>query len=398
MNSGCESIDVTGAAVRSCELPRPDTSVTRRARTVVLCVLGVVFNAFLFGPSLKLTLHGVNDFMSDYSGTRLAFTGRMYNIAENLRVQREAAGWENINHLFMRPPFDALLMWPLGQLPYGTATVAWSLLMVAAVALFCYLWPGDRRMAALACCWSFPLFHVFANGQDIAFLLVAIAFTLREVRRGREGVAGLIFSLCSIKFHLLLLVPVLIIGQRRWRFLGGLAAGGGGLFALSFVPAGWDWPVRYLDLLRNPIGNPWPEAMPNLYGLTAGLAHGGAWLVAGSIAVAVLVGLICRRGSFETGLAAVLVGGILVAPHAYLSDCAMAVPALLITLPLVASGWARNFHFYLMAPVSTIWGLVHPTWIVTVGMLAYLATMGMKMESDGVEVVNDPAARESADQ
>jgi hypothetical protein len=337
--------------------------------------MGVAVNALLFGPALRLTATGINDFMSIYSGARLAFTGGMYDLAANLQVQRDTAGWENVNRLFLRPPFDALLMWPLGRLPYLMASHVWEILIVATIALFCILWPGDRRKATLACCWSLPVFYVFANGQDIGILLVLVALAMREMRRGRDTTAGLLFSLCSIKFHLLLLLPLLILRLRLWRFLGGLVMGGAILLVVSMAPGGWNWPARYVKLLQNPIGNPWPEMMPTVHGLTYGLAHSGAWETAGSLAVAALVWLALRKGSFEYGLAAVLVGGILVAPHAYLSDCGMAVPALLITLPLVTAAWQRYFHLFLFAPVGFIWALIHPTWITTLALIGYLTLM-----------------------
>jgi len=198
---------------------------------------------------------------------------------------------------------------------------------------------------------------------------VVIAATVLEMRRGHEGRAGVIFALCSIKFHLLLLLPVLILTQRRWTFLRGLLMGGTVLFALSFVPAGGAWPMRWLSLLSNPIGNPWPEAMPNLYGLTYGMPGSMVWQAVGSVAVAVVVWMACRRRSFEVGLAAVLIGGILVTPHAYLSDCALAVPALLILLPMVRMGWERKYVLYAMSPVCSIWAMLHPTWITTVSLM-----------------------------
>jgi hypothetical protein len=373
MTAGFQPVTETVASA-----PRTKSVSAGAVKTIAFCLLGLAVNAFLFGPSLQLTARGVNDFMSIYSGTRLAFTDNMYNIGENLRVQREAAGWDNINHLFLRPPFDALLMWPLGRLSYITAAHLWELLIVASVALFCYFWPGNRRAAAIACCWSFPLFHVFANGQDIALILLLIAIGLREMRRGRETTAGMIFALCSIKFHLLLLLPVLIIGQRRWKLLGGLMAGGALLFAVSFLPGGSHWVGRYLALLRNPIGNPWPEAMPNLHGLTDGLSHAAIWQAAGSLAVAILVFWVSRNKSFEFGLAAVLVGSILVAPHAYLSDIALALPALLITLPMV-SGVQRSFQIFLLSPACTLWAMIHPTWITTLTLIGYLVMLALSV-------------------
>lgn len=78
-------------------------------------------------------------------------------------------------------------------------------------------------------------------------------------------------------------------------------------------------------------------------------------------------------------MAAVLVGGILVAPHAYLSDCAMAVPALLITPPLAGSGVMRNSVLFL-----------HPAWVVTAGMLGYLGVLTMRQIHGESEAAGHP--------
>jgi hypothetical protein len=354
-----------------------------RMPMIVLCLLGIGFNAFLYGPSLRLTAFGINDFMSMYAGGRLAFTGGLYDLNQNLLLQRETAGWQNVDRLFVRPPFDALLMWPLARLPFLLASHVWEILIVAAIALFCCLWPGDRKTAALACCWSYPLFDVFANGQDVAILLVLIALAMREMKRGRDTKAGLLFSLCSIKFHLLFLLPILILRQRLWRFLAGLALGGAILLAVSFALAGWNWPMEWATLVRNPVSNPWPDAMPSVHGLTADLAHGGLWQAAGTLAVALLAWLACRKGGFEQGLAAVLVAGILVAPHAYLSDCALALPALLITLPLATAAWQRYFHLFLLSPMCSIWTVIHHTWITAAALITYLALMAFVLSRNG---------------
>jgi hypothetical protein len=353
------------------------SDLRNRTRVVALCVLGIAVNALLFGPSLQVTLQGRNDFMNIYSGTHLAFTDGMYDVPSNLRVMQDAAGWQNVNRLFNRPPFYALLMWPLGRLPFLTASHLWEILVLATIVLFCLLWPGDRKTTALVCCWSLPLFHVFANGQDVAILLVLIALATRAMRKGRDTTAGLLFSLCSIKFHLLLLLPLLILGQRRWRFLGGMATGGAVLAILSFPPGGWDWPVKYLRLLLNPIGNPWPDRMPSVQGISSSLPYSGLWTTAGITAVVLLTWWAVRKGGFEYGLAAVLVGGILVAPHVFLSDCAMAVPALLITMPLAAGPWRRNFHYFLLSPVCYIWALIGPAWLTGVALILYLVSIAI---------------------
>jgi hypothetical protein len=197
------------------------------------------------------------------------------------------------------------------------------------------------------------------------------------MRKGQDTTAGLLFSLCSIKFHLLLLLPVLILGQRRWRFLGGLAMGGAILTILSFPPGGWDWPVKYVRLLLNPIGNPWPTIMPSIHGISSSLPHSSLFETLGITVVVLLTWSAVRQGGFEYGLAAVLVGGILVAPHVFLADCAIAVPALLITMPLATEPWRRNFHYFLLLPVCYLWALLGPAWVTGVALILYLVSIAI---------------------
>ena len=355
---------------------RPLASDVSRRKLVILCLLGLGANACLFGPMLLLTGDGQNDFMGMYAGARLAFTGNMYDIHENFNVQHEAAGWENPNLLAVRLPFDALLMWPWNRLPYLQAQHLWEIAIVLTVALFCCLWPYDRKIAALACCWSFPLLTVFANGQDVALLLVVIALALRHMKRGSETAAGLVFSLCAVKFHLFLLVPLLVLSQKRWRFLGGLSVGAAILAVASFTVGGWNWPAQYLNLIRTPGINPAAISMPNLHGLVYRLPHHAIWQAAGTLAVALIVWHACRKTSFEYGIAAAMTGGVLVAPHDYLADCALVLPALLLTLPMAAEKWRRYFYLFLLSPLSSIWGGNYHTWITTLSLLALLIFLG----------------------
>jgi hypothetical protein len=346
-----------------------------RSRTVALCLLGIAFNTAFFGPALRMTATGYSDFMSIYSGARLAFTGGMYNLDRNLQVQQQTAGWENIHRLFLRPPFDALLVWPLGQLPFRQAAIVWEIMIVLTVSLFCYLWPCNRKIAALACCWSMPLFDVFAEGQDIAILMLLVVLAMREMKRGRDITAALLFSLCSIKVHLFLLLPILILRQKLWRFAVGILLGGSVLFAVSFSSGGRNWPKNYFALLSDPISNPWPDVMPSIHGLTAGLPYSMLWQALGIAVVVLLAWIACKRGGFEYGLAAILVGGILVAPHAYPQDCALVLPALLITLALTTADWHRYLHIFLFSPFFEICTFFNQTWIAATALIAYLAWM-----------------------
>jgi hypothetical protein len=115
--------------------------------------------------------------------------------------------------------------------------------------------------------------------------------------------------------------------------------------------------------------------MPNVHGLVAGLPHSSVWEIAGMLAVAFLTWIACRKGGFEYGLAAVLAGGVLVAPHAYIQDAAMAIPAVLITFPLAATAPRRYVHLFLASPFFGVWAIIDATWVTAFAIIAYLASL-----------------------
>ena len=298
-----------------------------------LCLAGIAVSAFTIGPgNWAYVQRGQTDFMDLYAGGKLAFSHDLYDPGQVTRVEAETGGRYSPTRLFMRPAAFAVLLWPFSQMPYRTASWAWEATNVVVLIGFIALWPpGNRWLAAVVCCWSVPAFMSLAEGQDIAFLLASIALALWLLRAGRDFAAGIVLSLCASKFHLFLLVPVWLIAGRRWKIARGLAAGGAGLAVLSFAN-GLDWPVRYVRLLLNPVNNPYASVMPGIHGLVDGLP-GHLWIEGLAFAViGVLVWRASRRGSVEWGLAAALTGGILVAPHAYVADCALLIPAGLIAL------------------------------------------------------------------
>jgi len=95
----------------------------------------------------------------------------------------------------------------------------------------------------------------------------------------------------------------------------------------------------------------------------------------GERAAAGLVWVAARRGSFDCALAATLISGILVAPHAYLQDCSLALPALLITFRLSAARSLRYFHVFLFSPFCAVWAMLDAGWIVASALLAYLGVV-----------------------
>jgi hypothetical protein len=231
--------------------------------------------------------------------------------------------------IYTRLPWLALLLWPLAQLPYVTAHAIWLVSRFAAIAGFILLWPHSRPpLTAVVCCWSMPLALGLTNGQDAPVLLLWLALSERFQESGKPFLAGAILSLCTAKFHLFLLLPLLYLIHRRWPVLAGFSAGCAVLLALCFVAGGWDWPAAYLRILQLPDINPARWFMPNVHGFfPSGALEWTAMAVvaAGSI-------LAISRLDYLTGLAVALTGSLLLSYHAYFQDALLLIPAILIAL------------------------------------------------------------------
>ncbi|HZS49442.1 MAG TPA: glycosyltransferase 87 family protein [Bryobacterales bacterium] len=360
---------------------------------VLGCLCGIVLMAPMAWAPRHRILAGVNDFVMFYAGAKLSGTPDLYNPARVRQVQGDSAGSTGENYLYCRPPYLALLIRPLGRMPYHTAYLLWQLLLLAGFAGFLALWrPTPFPITVLFSCLSLPLFACFMNAQDLPLLLLWIALSLRLEREGRHFWAGLIFSFCAAKFHLFLLVALLIVGQRLVRFAFGLAAGGLFFVTLSFATAGLGWPARYWEILKLTTTVDVVEQMPNLRGLFFGWPHSAWWEGLVGLTAVIAVWIIVRNADFEMGLAAALAGGLLIGVHGSVADAVLLLPACLIVYARTAEGWPRALAIVLLMPVGyVLWASPLPMLRVLVplsilGMLystAFLARLGSLRPGSG---------------
>jgi hypothetical protein len=178
--------------------------------------------------------------------------------------------------------------------------------------------------------WFLPVWVNMAAGQDDTLLLACLACVAFLLRRGHGVSAGLVLSLCAIKFQLFLLLPLFVFAHRLWRTAAGFCLGGAVLVLISFAAAGPRWPVDYFRILKfadsiDPIGK-----MPNLYGLLHGAPWGPFWISILSAAVGIAVWFTIRRSAVYYGLSITVLGSLLISLHGYLYDCLFMLPVLLI--------------------------------------------------------------------
>lgn len=363
-----------------------------RLRRVPLALVGVALLVMHWWPEQRVRA-GTNDFLMVYSGARLVGTPDQFNPARYRQEQIVATGGHGPAWDFVRLPAYALALRPLGGLPYWRAYLLWQALLTAALAGFILAWPvRDRSLLAVACCWSFPLSVGFANGQDDTFLLLLLALAVRSAER-KPLVAGLLLSMCALKYHLFLALPVALAAARRWRIFAGAAAGVAGILAVSFAVAGLHWPSYHLALVLSSRINPAVHTMPNLRGITAHLEQGVWPEIALAVSVVAAVAFIAARLDFRTALAAALLGGILVSHHAYPADLSLLIPALFVLTERFSEPIMRYTAVALLLPHWFVLRLPGPPGSLTagifvaasMGILGYLVMQARRQREGGLD-------------
>jgi hypothetical protein len=339
------------------------------AKTIAFWLAGIVVPALFFWPplcaiALRRAAAADNDFLAFYVSGKLVLQGEMYDIPAFQSA--EAALMKNsvpallLKRQAVRPPFFAAAFWPLAQLPFGVASALWMAMLLGAAIGFVWLWP-DRMAAAMACCWSAGLAACLVSAQDPPLILLWLAIALR-IRKAHPFLAGMLFALCAAKFHIFVFLPVLLWRHKLWR---GFLAGGIALIAISFAAAGWHWPAQYITALTQDIVSPGVQNMANLRGLFVSWPHAGAWEIGASLAIAIAVLAVVWKADFLHGLTVVLLGGILVSHHAYVQDCALLIPVVLIAVRDIpkwraARKWSLIPVALVLIPLSQLTGFFWP--------------------------------------
>lgn len=266
---------------------------------------------------------GRNDFAHFYIGGLLYGTPAIHSAEANQQKQIELTGVIMANSYFIRPTFYGFLLKPLGWLPYYPAYLVFQTISVMCLIFFLRAFaPGRHDLLILAAMMP-PLIANFVLGQDVMLLVGILTATILLARRGADFAAGLILTLCAIKFHLFLFLPAAVLLHRRFRIFWGGLVGGLILFVMGLGSGGFVVYPMLLNLLRNPINSPIPSIMPNLRGFVYAIAGDNtAFLVSLSVIVAgVVLYLAWRAETFEHTVAYCLIGGVLVNFHAYMQDC-----------------------------------------------------------------------------
>ena len=284
----------------------------RRVRLFALCCLscGLAFQVWLvvaghFPFEISGSPVGA-DFIAKAAGGRMALDGqwhRLYDPHAQFAVERELLGhswslWDS----FIAPPIAAYLFAPFAAVPYLVGVALWTAFSVLLIAASEWLlWPCvpvlhqfGRGFLLLVIFASFPTVQLLILGQDAAVCLFLLTMGLRLLLARRDMVAGSVLALGVFKPQYFLLVPLLLLLQRRWRALAAWAGVAGALTLLSVALIGGDGVRAYLHLLtgefnHNGVGGGRAWGVPSLFGL-ARLMRAFLPSTVGNIATAAMLG------------------------------------------------------------------------------------------------------------
>lgn len=344
------------------------------AAALILMALVVIINRERF-------LAGVNDFAQLYAGATLVGTPGLYQPEANKRVHREAIGVEVISVYYSRPPFYALILKPLALLPYQTAY--WIFQCVSLACIGWFLWTFGRRHieTVLFACIYPPLIIVLLQGQDVGIVVALASAGYLLMRKDRQFEAGLVWSLCAIKPHLLVFLPAALLFSRKWRALAGGVAGGVVLTALCYLAQGPHWISEYATLLSDAVIHPEPDNMPNLQAVQAAFAGAipGRWIGPATAAAAALsLVAVWRVKDWALRFAVALPAAILVSYHAYAQDTLLLLLTLVLVLEHQAEPPMVRFAALAVTPVASIlllmgspWSALYPAYLLV--WIAYAA-------------------------
>ena len=262
------------------------------------------------------------DFTAFYTGWRMVLEGRgsqLYDPAVQAEAQRTILGGQTFQaglNPFNNPPHMVLPYVPLGLLPLDVAFLAWTVIQALLLAGIIAMllrgvakdWTCVERFGLVAAFVAFPALAItFFQGAFALVLVVGITETLVAMEGGREGRAGALLALASVKPQGVFGVGIAVLVSRRRAAVAAAAGCGLGLAVVATAvlgPAIWGSYVTFLVTYTTSFDqlSVDPAVMWNLRGtLALLLGRDNAALVNGLAYVGFAIGVVAiawlwRRG------------------------------------------------------------------------------------------------------
>ena len=311
-----------------------------RGMWIIVCVL-LLCQVLICVAGARRSLSGQVDFRSFYTAGAIVKSGQgsqLYDYDYQQQAQTALVGPRANALPFLYPAFAALPFVPLSMVSYRAGffillVVNLGLLLLTASLLRPWLprfmeHHGVALPAVYGCIFGVSV--ALMQGQ-LSFLLLAIyAGSWVLLRKKHVFLAGVLLSLGLIKFQIAIPIFLLFLLWRQWRFIAGFLAGAIALGAISVAivkeaglatywhsMTGMTKQTAFNAAAAKARYGMFPADMPNLHGLTFGLAHGAKWGLALNIALccATLIFTARQRASLLVALPAAMLVSYHMQPH-----------------------------------------------------------------------------------
>jgi len=312
-----------------------------------------ILSAYLWGHGLyKKGMPVGIDFADYYAVSTLCIEGTPAPVYDptklNATINRltgadTSRNWWNCSY----PPSALLMMLPLALLPYSVSLWLWLSITLGIALLI--LWRISPHPATIKLAFAFPgTFLNFMWGQN-SFLSVCFLGGGLLLLDRFPFVGGFLLGLMSYKPQLALLIPVALVGGKRWKALSGAAVAALSVVFLSVLVFGSEiWVTFWKYFFSVPpnwlLGRSglWPFVVTTFASARLlGSGSGIAWILQGMVTVAAagVVFWVWRREAPYPICASVLaLGTLLATPYVIFYD------TFILSLPIAWIGWDRFNH------------------------------------------------------
>lgn len=356
----------------------------RVSKTALLIAAGLsVFWGILGGPILVHFY--INDFLCYYIGGTLVRQGRfadLYRPEAQMEVQHRVAPGVAEPRPYVRPPWFAFALAPLTYLSLGHAYALWiAALLITLLATWAWATACFGESALLLAVLFLPANLGLCFGQDSAAMLAVLCIAYVLLTREKNFSSGLVLGLGLMKFHLLLLFPVWMLLQKRWRFLAGFAATGAVFLGASLLVLRPSGLASYIDVLlhgKTELFDPSPDMMVNIYSVPANF--GIQWKPLSALLAALVVGIALwglRRAPDWRAIAIVATASLLISPHVFGYDATLLLLPVWLVIENATRKLSRYVTLILAAPFTYCFTLASPPLrcIPALALLAFLIAM-----------------------
>ena len=290
---------LTRSSVRIDEIIRTGEPSPREVR-IALVLTAAALLAVVLLKAANLSDASAYDFSVRYASGFILRQGngsKIYDVQEQVKVQRELFNRTGPVIMELHPPFEALLWAPLTKLSYAHAYALWGVINIALLMWFVHFIrphvpvPKQTFQYFILCFTFFPVWINLLHGQTATLLLILYSLTFLSLKRREDFKAGAFLGLGLLKFQLVLPFAIICLLRKKLRMMAGFVAVAALLGVLSILAVGLPGVVAYIKLpseLMNHPDDPTfvhipPSYMPNIQGFFTVLMTGRAspqWITA----------------------------------------------------------------------------------------------------------------------